>query len=159
MPTWRSWKTGHKQKWRPCKVRWLVSKSVYAPSANQSLSTSKPRHDHTVCTLQVHPPPPVPPFLLMQHKSQGLCRKWHNEAESLMTSYEVIGQESVKALDCKVLAVPGSAPLGNREFSSVYSWPEVYTTSFGGDVKPSVPGYWLVLAFSCYFQLPWWCNG
>ena len=24
----------------------------------------------------------------------------------------------------------------------------VYTASFGGDVKPSVPGYWLVLAFS-----------
>ena len=24
-----------------------------------------------------------------------------------------------------------------------------YTTSFGGDVKPSVPGSWLVLALSC----------
>ena len=31
--------------------------------------------------------------------------------------------------------------------------PEVYTASFGGDVKPSVPGCWSVLAFSCYFQL------
>ena len=30
----------------------------------------------------------------------------------------------------------------------------VHTASFGGDVKPSVPGYWLVLAYSCYFRLP-----
>ncbi len=29
-----------------------------------------------------------------------------------------------------------------------------YTASFGGDVKPSVLGGWLILAFSCYFELP-----
>ena len=28
--------------------------------------------------------------------------------------------------------------------------PEVYTASFGGDVKPLVPGCWLVLAISSY---------
>ena len=26
----------------------------------------------------------------------------------------------------------------------------VYAASFRGDVKPSIPGYWLALAFSCY---------
>jgi len=30
----------------------------------------------------------------------------------------------------------------------------VYTTSFRGDVKPLVLGYWLVLALSCYFWSP-----
>ena len=28
--------------------------------------------------------------------------------------------------------------------------PEVYAASFGRDVKPLVPGYWLVLAISSY---------
>jgi len=27
---------------------------------------------------------------------------------------------------------------------------EVYTASFGGDVKLLVPGYWLLFEFSCY---------
>jgi len=54
MPTWRSWKMGCKrQKWRPYKAKRLVSmcKSFYAKkdrngpsSANQGLSTCKPRH-------------------------------------------------------------------------------------------------------------------
>ena len=44
-----------------------------------------------------HPPPPVPPFLLMQNLSpKGHCQKWYNEAESLTKSYAVIGQERVK---------------------------------------------------------------
>jgi len=32
--------------------------------------------------------------------------------------------------------------------------PEVYTAALRGDVKPLVPGCWLVLALSCYFWLP-----
>jgi len=63
-------------KWRPYKVRLLVSNSIYAkndrngpPRANQVASKDKPRRSHAVCTLQVHPPPPVPPFLLMQNLS------------------------------------------------------------------------------------------
>jgi len=28
------------------------------PGTNQGLSTVKPRHGHTVCTLQMHPPTP-----------------------------------------------------------------------------------------------------
>ena len=38
-------------------------------------------------------------------------------------------------------------------FFQVFSPEIVHTASFGGDVKPSVPGYWLVLAFSCYVVL------
>ena len=63
------------------------------------------------------------------------------------------------------LEVPGSSPTRQQGFSYlVYSAlppnvrrciPEsVYTASFGGDVKQLVPEYWLVLAFSCYFQIP-----
>jgi len=43
----------------------------YGPtSANQGISTDKPRHGHDVCTLRVHPPTsPVLPFLLAQNVS------------------------------------------------------------------------------------------
>ena len=58
-------------KWRPYKVRSLVSNSIYAkkdrnghPSANQVASKDEPRRSHAV-----HPPPPVPPFLLTQNLS------------------------------------------------------------------------------------------
>jgi len=33
--------------------------------------------------------------------------------------------------------------------------PEVFTAAFRGDVKPSVPGCWLVLAFSCWSPCFW----
>jgi len=33
--------------------------------------------------------------------SKGHCQKWHNEAESLTTSYAVIGHERVKSLPTK----------------------------------------------------------
>jgi len=46
----------------------------------------------SVCTLQVHPPTSFPAFSAhADPKSQGHCWKWHNEAESLTMSYEVIG--------------------------------------------------------------------
>jgi len=70
MPTYRSWKTGLEfWKWRPYKVRSLVSNSIDAkkdrngpPSANQVASKRQPRRGHAVCTLRVHPPPPpLPP--------------------------------------------------------------------------------------------------
>jgi len=55
-------------------VRSLVSNSIYAkkdrndpPSANQVASKDEPRRGHAVCTT--HPPPPIPPFLLMQNLS------------------------------------------------------------------------------------------
>jgi len=95
MPTCRSWKTGLEfQKWRPYKLRLLVSNSIYVkkdrigpPSANQVTSKDELRCGHAVRTLRVHPPTsPVPPFLLTQNllKSRGHCWKctWHHEAES-----------------------------------------------------------------------------
>ena len=36
----------------------------------------------------------------------------------------------------------------------VFSPDTVHTASFGGDVKPLVPGYWLILAFML-FRLPY----
>jgi len=101
MPTCRSWKTGIEfGKWRPCKVRSLVSNSIYAkedrngpPSANQVASKDEPRRGHAVCTLQVHLPTSPCPALSahVEPKSQGHCRKWHHEAESLMTLICAIG--------------------------------------------------------------------
>ena len=63
-------------KWRPYKVRSLVSNSIYAkkdrngpPGANQGLSTTKPRHGHAVCTLGFTDPPlPVRPTLNLPPK-------------------------------------------------------------------------------------------
>ena len=54
-------------KWRPYKVRSLVSNSIYAKkdSANQVTSKDEPRCGHAVFTLQVHPP--HLPFLLKQN--------------------------------------------------------------------------------------------
>ena len=94
MPTCRSWKTGDVcWKWRPYKARQLLSKSIYAknggngpPSADQDLSIAEPRHGHAVCTLRVHPPTSPCPALSAGAEpiSQGHCRMWHHEAESLM---------------------------------------------------------------------------
>jgi len=64
-------------KWRPYKVRLLVSNSIYTkkdrngpPSANQVISKDEPRHGQAVCILWVHPPTsPVPPLLLTQNLS------------------------------------------------------------------------------------------
>ena len=37
---------------------------------------------------------------------------------------------------------------------------EIYTASFRGDVKPLVPGYWLVLALSHYLVVSFFfCGG
>ena len=101
MPTCRSWKTGLEfWKWRPYKVRSLVSNSIYAkmdrngtPSANQVTSKDEPRCGHAVCTLRVHPPTSPCPSLSAhaETKSQGHCRKWHHEAESLMTDISAMG--------------------------------------------------------------------
>ena len=72
----------------------------------------------------------------------------------------------VKALDCTPRGPRFQPHYSNRYFFhlGVYSalpkkvsrcrlkvfLPEVYAASFGGDVKPLVPGYWLVLAISSY---------
>ena len=72
----RSWKTGLEfWKWRPYKVRLLVSNFIYAkrdrnglPVPTKSLLKMSPdtaaRFAPFRCT---HPPPPVPPFLLTQN--------------------------------------------------------------------------------------------
>jgi len=87
-------------KWRPYKVRSLVSNSMYAkkdrngpPSANQVASKHQPRHGHAVSTLRVHPPTSPCPALSAhaEPKSQGHCRMWHHEAESLMMDKSAIG--------------------------------------------------------------------
>ena len=64
-------------KWRPYKVRALVSNSIYAkkdknglPSANQVTSKDESKRGHAICTLQVHPPNSlVLSFLLTQNLS------------------------------------------------------------------------------------------
>ena len=60
-------------------ARRLFSKPVCAqeersgpPSADQGLSTAKPRSSHAKLPgprVETHPPPPVPPFLLAQNLS------------------------------------------------------------------------------------------
>ena len=78
----------HCQKWRPHKARRLFSKLIHAkeerngpPSANQGLSTAKPRSSQAVCTLRVHPPTSPCPTLPAgaEPKSQGHCHKWHHK--------------------------------------------------------------------------------
>ena len=86
LPTCRSWKTGLEfWKWRPYRVRSLVSNSIYAkkdrngpPSANQGASKDEPRHGHAVGTLQPTHLPLSRPFCWHN------WRKWHHEAESIM---------------------------------------------------------------------------
>ena len=61
--------------------------------------------------------------------------------------YRLLGSRVVEALDCRPRG-PGSGPTGNRDFfSSGYTqpWPKklrrrVTFVSFGGDIKPLVPG-------------------
>jgi len=63
-PACHSWKMVLEHwKWRPYKVRSLVSNSIYAkkgrngpPSANQIISKDESRCSNAVCTLWVHPP-------------------------------------------------------------------------------------------------------
>ena len=108
MPTCRGWKTGIEfWKWRPYKVRSLVSNSIYAkkdrngpPSANQVASKDDPRHSHAVCTFRVHPPTSPSPALSAhaEPKSQGHCWKWHHEAESLMTDISAMGPKELREL-------------------------------------------------------------
>ena len=108
MPTCRSWKTGLEfWKWSPYKVRSLVSNSIYAkkdgngpPSANQVASKHEPRRSHAVCTLRVHPPTSPCPALSAhaEPKSQGHCRKWHHEAESLMMDISAMGPKELSYL-------------------------------------------------------------
>ena len=78
-------------KWRPYKVRSLVSNFIYAkkdrngpPIANQVASKDEPRRSHTVCTT--HPPPPVLPFLLTQNLSlKDITRNVIMKLKCLMT--------------------------------------------------------------------------
>ena len=110
MPTCHSWKTGLEfWKWRPYKVRSIVSNSIYAkkdrngpPSANQVTSKDEPRCDHAVCTLRAHPPTSTCCTLSAhtEPKSQGHHWKWHHEAESVMTDIFAIGpKELIKAMN------------------------------------------------------------
>ena len=91
-------------KWRPYKVRSLVSNSIDAkkdrngpPSANQVTSKHQPRRGHAVCTLRVHPPTSPCPTLSAHAEpiSWSHCRKWHHEAESLMTPICAIGPKGL----------------------------------------------------------------
>ena len=78
----------HCLKWRPRKARRLVYKPSYAkkerngpPSANQRLSTAKPRSIHAVSTLWVHPPtsPCSTLSARTERKSKGHYWKWHHK--------------------------------------------------------------------------------
>ena len=69
------------------------------PSADQDLSTVEPRHGHVVCTLRVHPPTSPCPALSADAEpfSQGHCRKSHDEDESIMTTFGVLGPKGLNA--------------------------------------------------------------
>jgi len=58
------------------------------PVPTKLLLRTSPDARHAVCTLRVHPPTSPCPALSAhaEPKSQGHCRKWHHEGESLMTS-------------------------------------------------------------------------
>ena len=78
-------------KWRPYKVRSLVSNSIYTkkdrnnpPSANQVVFIAKPRHAHAVCTLWVHPP--TSPYPALSAEAEPISKDIAgSNAESLMT--------------------------------------------------------------------------
>ena len=85
-------------------ARQLLSKSIYAknggngpPSADQDLSIAEPRHGHAVFTLRVHPPSSPCPALSAGAEpiSQGHCRKSHDEAESIMTTFGAMGPKGL----------------------------------------------------------------
>ena len=67
------------------------------PSADQDLSSAEPRHGHAVCTLRVHPPTSPCPALsaVAEPISQGHCRKSHDEAESIMTTFGAMGPKGL----------------------------------------------------------------
>ena len=80
-------------------ARRLFSKPIRAkeerngpPSADQGLSTAKPRSSHAFCTLQVHPPTSPCPTLSAgaEPKSQGHCRKWHHKLNVVRCIYASI---------------------------------------------------------------------
>ena len=62
------------------------------PSANQVIPRDKPRHGHAVCTLQLHPPTSPYPTLIAEAEPISKGRKWHHEAESLMTDISTMGR-------------------------------------------------------------------
>jgi len=116
-------------KWRPYKVRSLVSNSIYSkkdrngpPSANQVASKDVPRRGHAVCTNGppmptksllktcphtamlfapfgcTYPPPPVPPFLLMQNLSPKDIRGSDIMKLSFMTDISAEGPKEFQGL-------------------------------------------------------------
>ena len=89
---------------RPYKVKWLISKTIYAkkdrngpPGTKQGLSMLSPDTAMLFAPCRcTHPPPSVTyPFCSHRISRKKHCMKWHHEAESLMMPYGVIGQEKV----------------------------------------------------------------
>ena len=87
------------------KPRQLLSDPIYAkndgngpPSVDQDLSTVEPRHGHAVGTLWMHPPTfPCPALSAVAEPiSQGHCRKSHDEAESIMTTFGAMGPKVLR---------------------------------------------------------------
>ena len=70
--------------------------------------TFLPRSPDTAMLFQfapsgcTHPSPPVPPFLLSQNL-QGHCRKSHDEAESIMTTFGAMGPKGLMSGHGEVL--------------------------------------------------------
>ena len=88
---------------RPGRLRrpWLpgvhVAEKWALNSANQGLSTAKPRCSLAAYTVRVNPPTSPCPTL---SAFQSTLLEMTYEAENLMTPYEDMGQESVKELVC-----------------------------------------------------------
>ena len=79
---YRARKELHCQKRRSYMARRPLSKPICAkeernglPSADQGLSTAKPRSSHAVCTLQMHPPTSPCPALSAKIKDKAGCDK------------------------------------------------------------------------------------
>jgi len=84
-------------KWRPYKVRQLISKSIYAKKPNSVPNEGflQPSPDTAMLFLPfrwTHQPPRVTSFL-PKIISEEQCWKWHHKAASRVTPYSVTGQE------------------------------------------------------------------
>ena len=82
---YRARKELHCQKRRSYMARRPLSKPICAkeernglPSADQGLSTAKPRSSHAVCTLQMHPPTSPCPALSAKIKDKAGCDRCEN---------------------------------------------------------------------------------
>ena len=134
MPSYHSRKNSLELwKWRPYKVRLLVSSSIYAKndrngplSANQVISTGKPRRSHVVCTLWVHPP--TSSYLTLHFPSQPPDK--HIKIFTIKTKLKTCSKTIiiVSAFVCKLKASRTVADHTRLGMHLLHSYPSPFTT-------------------------------